>query len=1009
MNQDGGTTEQSSDYETSDANTSSLNNSLSEEEFSIESSNIDSGGLKLTISCRKRSCEDEHDNSAGAHLNQQKDHSRSRAKHLNMEKEISEMNCTNEDYLQNSDSHKELPKSGHSYSDHPSYNEGGRFFMAPTMSPSRSSKGSQQKAPSSNECQNSALFVSTQSDSSTVVFKSGTQLEVSKSSDVLKGFKRFKQEGSISISSLHDSHEPLLRLDTLPNVSPDSGIISLDESPFGSESPNSFVNGDCSAELQHGPQSSFTSTSHHLHRRTVTIDDTMKQNSLVEEGKEHNGNEHSTGELSEQEGAKATAVDLTKELTKIAPSKESDMDCCTDEDVVSSPVIANGSGVILSSPHKISQTMGRKKRGRPPKQKKSLLLRHKRSTIYSGLYGAIPIVPHADYKSPSSADIHGGSFKKVSDILSGKPGQATEIVKSADIEEVNDVSCDNTSFKKRSPGRPKGSVSKKSTNTDVFRHAYKNVSLKSKTVNLKVKNNIGSKFKKDVAKRPRGRPRKNLVPTDSHSHCTLDNSDCHKVNSKFLVNDDTIVNNKSVRKKHFRKRVFTQKKRKPHIFKTSNNVPNQIIQKAISNPVAVDKNKMNSAGSLKLELSVPDSSPDKRIYHGGLKAKPHASPEKSVFQDNDLDALLKSVKSSITSQFTTEDPGSDIIGNISFVNPFKVSEPSPFPKMTRPESPKVVKPKSKKPKLHVMMRRTKRKKRKKLPANKVVPPTPPPPKKLNVFSTVEPLKKIGKFSVVPQKKTGTFGSPTSEKRLSFFTSCVQPSKILATSRLNVFRSGTGVDEAHRSGTPTDTDQPDCFDKRGKRRHRLLYRKSKHKNIIDPVFAADLDTLVSGLNGMFLSENPADNYIRVRPGEMPLPSIFRVIKIDVNKKTKDRILASETSVLDRNKPRKETPSPYDSPAASFKPISKVGGRKKSFSDQVGDQRELSSISDSSDQWLPPKKRHRLVNLDSTQFSSPLNYFNDSTSLKKDLKIQRKGKRLRKTLCNEDNKYGKLFSI
>lgn len=90
MNQDGGT-EQSSDYETSDAAASSLNNSLSEEEFSIESSNIDSGGLKLTISFRKKSSEDDTDYSAGANLNRSKQQGASldpEENHLSMEKQV---------------------------------------------------------------------------------------------------------------------------------------------------------------------------------------------------------------------------------------------------------------------------------------------------------------------------------------------------------------------------------------------------------------------------------------------------------------------------------------------------------------------------------------------------------------------------------------------------------------------------------------------------------------------------------------------------------------------------------------------------------------------------------------------------------------------------------------------------------------------------------------------------------------------------------------------------------
>ena len=50
------------EHDTSDTGTSSLNNSLSEEEFTIvESANPDRGSLKLTISCRRKSSDNEVD------------------------------------------------------------------------------------------------------------------------------------------------------------------------------------------------------------------------------------------------------------------------------------------------------------------------------------------------------------------------------------------------------------------------------------------------------------------------------------------------------------------------------------------------------------------------------------------------------------------------------------------------------------------------------------------------------------------------------------------------------------------------------------------------------------------------------------------------------------------------------------------------------------------------------------------------------------------------------------
>lgn len=85
-----GEVEPSSDYETSDTGTNSLNNSLSEEEFMVKCSNIDSSGLKLMISFRKRSCDDEVDNSLGANLSKvaKNDLLISQDKHKEMENQV---------------------------------------------------------------------------------------------------------------------------------------------------------------------------------------------------------------------------------------------------------------------------------------------------------------------------------------------------------------------------------------------------------------------------------------------------------------------------------------------------------------------------------------------------------------------------------------------------------------------------------------------------------------------------------------------------------------------------------------------------------------------------------------------------------------------------------------------------------------------------------------------------------------------------------------------------------
>lgn len=868
-------------------------------------------------------------------------------------------------------------------------------------------------------------------------------LDVFKTSEVLKPLKRAEQVGSTL--SANDVHDPLLRLDTLPNVSPDSGIISLDESPYGNDSPSSLVNGDVNIDQQHGSLMSCNIGDHHMMAsrietvasihlsHEVAIDgtdklaaglDVMKDSSdLPDECKGTRSVEAEDNTSDSPNVVKATVAlgqvatgTCTVLKNKFAKSTGNIESININLEVTSQlPISTNGNGIIISSPHKISQAMGRKKRGRPPKKKNSLLFKHKKSTLYSSMYGGESISERKD--ANTNCENNKGSIidNKDSSHVKQTCLSPAALVKGKTGDQRTNVNCDSSLVKTRTPGRPKGSLSKNKAIGVVCKRTFRNSShrLNKFTPIVGAMPAVGhSKTLESKLKRPRGRPRKNPLPEgDSLSKLeTISSPDKSTQDSVALSSGclpDQPVSTvsgvgKTAERKVVRRRVSIQRKSKNQEASQDTHKSPKLTGFASDSSLCCEtsftseqKRLNKTACSRKLKADLPSN-----------KVKSPVHIEKSVFQDNDLDALLKSVKSSINSQFANDDANSDIL---SFENPFRVVHPTSFPKIMRSCPPGLVKPKSKKPKLHVMMRRTKRKKRKKLPNNKPVTTNAALPNRtLNVFDTVILQKK---FTVLPQGQAELFTCSVSDKRLSFFNSLVQPSKILASSRLNVFRSGTGVDGPHRSGSPIDIDQLDCADRRGKKRHRLLYRKSKHRNIIDPVFAADLDTLVIGLSSMSVCENPADNFIRVRPGEVPLPSIFRVIKIDVNKKVKDRIFISENYGLDKckqPKPRKDTPSPYELPATSFKPIIK-GGRKKSSSDHPVDQRELSSMSDSSDQCLPPKKRHRLVNMEaSLSHASMISSMDETAFLNKDLKSlawKRRGRRPRKLSGVEENKPGK----
>ncbi|XP_035824924.1 uncharacterized protein LOC101849998 isoform X2 [Aplysia californica] len=973
-----------SEHESSDTNTSSLNNSLSEEEFSIESSNLDSGGLKLTISCRRKSCDNEVDDfrAVMSHLPL---HSSDESSKDCMEKDCQEPR-TGEKYLQSTpqvdvnSSDVEIRPEGYACTDDlPSNNA-----IVNSSVGKLSSESGHTKKLSSSDVQPVSVVESSNINCEPVCisdvpqntieefqskeFSLPLESEVTKPQENVKVTKRGKVLNHPHVPQSQDVQDNLLRLDTLPNVSPDSGIISLDESPFGNESPNSGANGETSVDSHHGTlPSSVASASQQSDKKRDPLDNTdplshqlseqlNKKETHMEVGTVYSHSDetvHDSRRPSKESNSLNAALPYppqsgTTQTAETVCAISSVTNNASDTSSRVSPLPC-ASGIIVSSPHKINQTSGRKKRGRPPKTKKTLLLKHKKSMLYSSVFDReAPPCDTIETDTAGEREEKKGSIRNDSvDVIMCRDVRSSdacfEPVKIGTGRSADKVAP--LSGKRRVLGRPKGSLGKKKIavlGKETFPH--KIVENKDKSAGQ--------------IKRPRGRPRKNPVPVQD-----------------FAVGDISVpvapmkVKPK-MKRKCGRKKFFTQRKKRTvpvqsqqeavPLVKEGNTLKKSPYKKAKLSQVGSTQAALSSSSRISKDLSVNTESSE----------KVRELPEKSLFQDKDkdFDALLKSVKSSIDSQFPSEEENHEVVSSLSFDNPFKVAHPPPFPKVPQPALGKPVKTKAKRPKLHVMMRRTKRKKKKKPLVSKPPSEPAPPLKKLGMFSTVSPQRRFGKFSSAPpEKSVGMFGSGTSQKRLSFFTSRVQPSKILASSRLNVFRLGTGVETQHRS---TDMEHSDGSDRKGRKRHRLLYRKSKHKNIIDPVFAAELDMLIKGLGHMAVSENQADNFIRVRPGEMPLPSIFRVIRIDVNRKPKERPLQLDTVNMDKSKllkTRKETPSPYDVPSSTaFKPIgSNRSIRKKSSSDVAPEQQDSSYISDSSDQWLPPKKRHRLVNIDATQ--------------------------------------------
>ncbi|GFS24171.1 histone-lysine N-methyltransferase [Elysia marginata] len=952
------------DDENSNASSKSVNSVG--EEFSVGNL-ITDGGLKLTISCRTKSCENELDkncndtlgSSPRTNLITHKDY----VKHASVS--VNEVTTMENENPLNLD----LPK------EHPELKLGSQDLDGKTKAEARPMHAHQQKLSKTVDFAMSQTEVQVQLKPAckdggiAQPFQGGPKpddrdnLELS-SLKFQQDSEGAKQQVSLGLKNndilcgpeIH--HDPLLRIDTLPNVSPESGISSLDESPFGNESPDFTNTGETSDQFTSVPSSthsvkSIKTTEAAPHARhpyeTLLQSDTVGRVSNVNKSQV----EKSTSGFVDKD--KVVQEMSVPEVKYSLTENQTDANVVQDRVEPALPTLTHGGHVIVSSPHKISQSTGRKKRGRPPKPIKSHLLKHKKSTLYNHSVDTCSISETQKINFPLDEE--------------NSEDQASDNGNQCEINNSN--SCDmvlptNVSSLMNSPKGASGKIVKDCCSV-IKGSLICEENRQYAQILGKNRNNSSEKTKGDTCpkKRPRGRPRK-IVNGE--------------LTSSTVVPSGPTTRKPGKRKYTKRKLLFTRMKRKSQT-NLSVNVSN--IDTTHVENTTTERAAKNPGGKL-LNWTKSDNT---------------KVSESSVFQDNDLDELLQSVKSSIKTQFK-EEVSTDVIPNLTFDNPFALMQPPPFPKIARPSSPRIVKPKAKRPKLHVMMRQTKRRK-KKLVTPKAAPAFEQKQSaspKLDVFSpVVTHPERTEKLSVPPLRKSGTFGSSMSLAKRPFFTSCVQPSKILASSRLNVFRLGTGVEEVHRAVTPPDTEAAESFEKRLKKRHKLLYRKSKHKNIIDPVFAADLDTLLEGLTGMTISENPSDNFIRVRPGEMPLPSIFRVIKIDVNRKTKERAFTPEPLTVDKSKiPKSTLCEPL---ITSFRPILKVGRKKITPEVMLEQHKRQAPVNDSSDQRLPPKKRHRMVNAETPQD------VDCQAASEGDLKhytVKKKGKRLRKVSGQDDSK-------
>ncbi|XP_042208202.1 uncharacterized protein LOC121856616 isoform X2 [Homarus americanus] len=128
----------------------------------------------------------------------------------------------------------------------------------------------------------------------------------------------------------------------------------------------------------------------------------------------------------------------------------------------------------------------------------------------------------------------------------------------------------------------------------------------------------------------------------------------------------------------------------------------------------------------------------------------------------------------------------------------------------------------------------------------------------------------------------------------------------------------------------------------KKKKKPKHFKSKHKNIVDPVFLADLEDLTRGIQQCSISKIPILQ--QTKPGEVLLPSIFRLRKVSLA--AKKRRGSEKTRTSDR-----------ESGTEGESGKEKASGKRKKKLQEVPKQgRERT---EANEQRLPLKKRHRHI--------------------------------------------------
>lgn len=442
---------------------------------------------------------------------------------------------------------------------------------------------------------------------------------------------------------------------------------------------------------------------------------------------------------------------------------------------------------------------------------------------------------------------------------------------------------------KKSPGRPKGSVSKKKLQLKLIQNSSA-AHIGNEGKNYLSSGNVTSKLSSPIDTLPE----ENSLPVDSLNISTDD------------IDLDSLF-----------PEIITQ---------------NLSVEQIAADFSDISPAKSSDSGSGKRKVGrprkhpLPDNATTTQIKNTKKNLFNDTTLRRS--EDGDLDSLVQSVHDSINFQFQqVEDEPEGTLDNFTLDSDLATIEPTLFPvPHSMLETSQRILPKIRKPKLHVMMRKSK-----------------PGRKKNRSHLGYSGLSRHGGF-------TSRFRLASAKTTLGF----IDKHSHHRTSQGSL---DSNTSSSAHSGPSTPFRGLAGFFKRPKKRKKILYFKSKHKNIVDPMFETDLQYVVNNFHLLAISKQE-DTFLRVKPGEVPLPSIFKISRINVKSKKKDpRLLGGfEMEKIKKFKSKREQTQVMLEKWKS-KEKSKII-RKRSVSDErLKTQPDIHSSS-SQQQCLPPKKRHKL---------------------------------------------------